>query len=335
MMPLRRHRLAIIVAVVGGAAVLLLLSSLGRYVIQETAPDAESGQSEQDPRSDRSIKESLLRNYTKAVEMLHQWKGILLEASSCNNDNTNSSSCLLHLLEEYDRKRRSDARIVETLVVPSNHERSRQYQEDERTEGFMIRHHPALYPDLIAKYQLDTTKVKARALADIQIIGLPKAGTSHLYRLLSHHLDAEPFHPTQKEYCMQSSTDKIWNERDDEILFRVNERQNEKMAPNLSLLIQEQEKAQKQLYEWYHAEEQAENSTIPLSVSAERKTTVNACIDPHEWWLHIHYVGWNRQRHPSIKVPKFLVLLRDPADWLWVSVLPVCDGRSVSSNVHF
>jgi hypothetical protein len=78
----------------------------------------------------------------------------------------------------------------------------------------LIYHHPALVP-MIPEYFPVHEWVGVGAgelhsniniLPDIAIIGLPRAGTSQLFHILTHHPDATPFHANgagEEECCMR------------------------------------------------------------------------------------------------------------------------------------
>lgn len=111
---------------------------------------------------------------------------------------------------------------------------------------------------------------------DIAIIGLPKAGTSQLYNILTGHPDLTKFHPQVKEYC-----------------FDFQHAANATGSPE-------------EVQETFDGIAKRMNYTMHKS----SKKTVNACLDVAKALLMRQYL--NRTNSS-----KLILLLRDPADWLW------------------
>jgi len=136
------------------------------------------------------------------------------------------------------------------------------------------------------------------AYPNIEITGLPKAGTSHLYSILTHRPDTVGFHKAIKEFCSHKNTSKEFYDWHD-----ANFRENvEKRTTKFKI----------------------KNSTaVPYPVM-----TVNGCISLGDNLLRYDYL-WSssssgeeeeegrRRRRPGKQ--KYLVLFRDPADWMWAS----------------
>ena len=105
---------------------------------------------------------------------------------------------------------------------------------------------------------------------DFQIAGMPKAGTSQMYQLLSRHKDTVAL---RKEWCPHDGDMLKYSEDVSDALLGL----------------------------W------AESKGSAKSVSA--------CINPK---LSLDYLTWVKANGmPLQNTPKFIYLMRDPADWLW------------------
>ena len=153
--------------------------------------------------------------------------------------------------------------------------------------------HPALAPLLS---EMAPMKIWATTtVADLNIAGLPKAGTSHFYRILTTHAHATVFDPLTKEQCVKLSLDdKRLIEGWDLEPFRDEATDRQRMI-QLGL-------------KRFHRGQHKRVSHSP----ATNKTTVNGCIYYPDVELSWFYV-----RPPASK--KYFFLFRDPADWLWAS----------------
>ncbi len=122
---------------------------------------------------------------------------------------------------------------------------------------------------------------------DVWILGYAKAGTSQLYKILTHHPELQAFNP-RKEFCMDPGG-------------RLNYSQ-----PN--------EKLYSSLYSFH----EFMNSNISKQVSAKKKLTVNACLNIEEMFLQYMYIRkyyFNASSYLGHK--KFIIMVRDPADLLF------------------
>lgn len=149
----------------------------------------------------------------------------------------------------------------------------------------LVNEHPALVP-LLPQYQPDPAWRDSAYYTDFNVVGLAKAGTSQLYRILAQHADAQPLHPTEKEFCMLGAVHTLWELQD-----------------VTSTIDARKEQVQANLFRW-HSGLAAILQNLP-----SKKPTVNGCVNWHDLWLHLHYA------RPTNK--KYFVLLRDPADWLF------------------
>lgn len=134
------------------------------------------------------------------------------------------------------------------------------------------------------------------AYPNIEIVGLPKSGTSQLYSILTNRPDTIKFHPTNKEYCSSI------------------------YSKNKSM-----EEVQQGYYDWHEdiytrnqkrfsIEGQKNNATPPFQ-------SVNGCIWVQDAILRHTYLkskGTASTRKQQQHQQKYIVLLRDPADWMWV-----------------
>jgi len=118
-------------------------------------------------------------------------------------------------------------------------------------------------------------------LPDINIVGIPKAGTSHLYEILSTHPNARPFKESRKEYCIygMACSESAHTSRAKEILFNWNEEQ------------------------WQRQ-----------SADGDQRKTVNGCL----CFEHTGFL-WTYIRPPPSGNKKTIYLFRDPADLIWAS----------------
>ena len=211
-----------------------------------------------------------------------KWKTVL----GCQND-TSVDVCQAKI-DVLLEKETSDAAYWNKRVAQAR-TRSQTGFDDYR-EIALITDHPALTP-LLPKYQPDPTWRSDRSFPDLNVVGLAKTGTSQLYKILTQHADTVAFSSTSKEYCMYGSQQVAWE-------------------GSGSASEQVKWKVQANLFDWHSqlaAKAAAEREQRNNSTAAKTKTTVNGCLNLHDLWLHLHYA-------PST-TSKYLVLLRDPADW--------------------
>jgi hypothetical protein len=142
---------------------------------------------------------------------------------------------------------------------------------------------------------------------DINIIGLPKAGTSQLYNILVTHPRFRKFH-LHPEFC--------FNLEDEDI--------QDLIVPSLGndTSIHDQQRIQQRLHianeEHLHSNKEEhrrwENLNLDISQGA---VTVNKCLVPTKFWVQRQYL--RRNHGTPLQRGKTILLLRDPADWLWAS----------------
>ena len=125
---------------------------------------------------------------------------------------------------------------------------------------------------------------------DINIVGFAKAGTSHLYRLLTGHSHIEPAAIGNKEFCVEN----IRVERDAQTQeSRIVFLNDEELIPKL--------------YQY-----RTELHTTRQSMPSTTKLVVNGCIGGSDQ-VELNY------RYIPTTSSKFIVMFRDPADWVWAA----------------
>lgn len=129
---------------------------------------------------------------------------------------------------------------------------------------------------------------------DINIVGLPKAGTSHLYHLLTTHKDLRQFMST-KEACFEKLHVKL---RD------MNKSTGGGLAYNVTKWanMTYDERLRDTL-------KRANSPKLGWPPQEPGRQTVNGCLHPESVLKQRDYV----KRADA----KYILLLRDPADWLW------------------
>ena len=156
--------------------------------------------------------------------------------------------------------------------------------------------HPALVPML--PENAPRTAWAQTSIPDLNIAGLPKAGTSHFYKILSTHKQATVFDPKTKEQCVRRL-------RDDAPLFQNWDQQEPNTSDQVS---QRQNIVQQGLHSFHLAHHRRRQSKS----ANDKRLTVNGCIYYEDVELSWYYL-----RPPPSK--KYFFLFRDPADWLWAS----------------
>uniref|UniRef100_A0A8J9SBQ8 Sulfotransferase domain-containing protein n=1 Tax=Phaeodactylum tricornutum TaxID=2850 RepID=A0A8J9SBQ8_PHATR len=125
---------------------------------------------------------------------------------------------------------------------------------------------------------------------DISVVGFPKAGTTQLYNILVSHSEAEAFNKRDKEFCFAGN---------ESSLSRNNNWEDFVPGSRPTTM-------QIELQEALHTALQKHRN---LRTSSQKKT-VNGCLSQR-----IVSVVYDYFNQPSNK--KFIIALRDPADWLW------------------
>lgn len=155
--------------------------------------------------------------------------------------------------------------------------------------------HPALVPR-VARYSPD--EGMQAAVADVNIAGLPKAGTSVLFQILSSHENATALVKGYKEFCLSKGrhrdmfTQQQWDAAD---------------ISSPPELTPQHLQAQRDLHAHI-----ARNMRSFQRSAFSGKRTINSCWHVEELELLEKYL-----QPPHEK--KTIFLFRDPADWLWSS----------------
>ena len=261
----------------------------------------------------------------------------LMGCHSSNNSTDGSDSRRDNCLQEvanriHSQRTANEAAETKLRVQLRNRTNNNNNNDDDDTGMYsnidLIDHHPALVP-MIAEYEpkpewlgvgVGGKHTGINILPDIAIVGLPKAGTSQLFHILTHHPAATPFHANggEKEYCMRLQARFLkqhwWSQA----------------SKNDSRRVQ----LQKSLYEWHKTlyQQYRKRHRNKQQPQQQPQVTVNACLNNQELWLSLHYLNstgaWSQQSLGGVKNKghdgppqqsprKYVVLLRDPADWLW------------------
>ncbi len=134
---------------------------------------------------------------------------------------------------------------------------------------------------------------------DINIVGLPKAGTSHLYQLLASHPQIYPFH-REKEFCFRLP-DNLQSLIESGDVGKFSDSTVD--AESLRRYNEEGKRLQKVL--------QDKNEGGGWRPKIPSKLSVNSCLDTYLLFMQRQFI----QRTDS----KYILLLRDPADYMWAS----------------
>lgn len=245
---------------------------------------------------------------SQAQEELETLKTLLgCSSSNISNNNSNNNNDGLvdcrQIAQQVASKRQADHSIRQVLLVAQAGVAALLLAEQEQTktrssvdqtptnndDPLLLqhrhhRHYPAALIPVVPQYQPLPEWKNASLAADIYIVGMPKAGTSQLYHVLSKHSGATAYNE-EKEYCM-----------------RVPVRAAGHNDLQYAAIVQER------LFEWYKLQAKQQQQGAK---SKGNKKTVNACLNEQEYWLHLQYLP--SMAHNS----QFILLLRDPADWLW------------------
>jgi hypothetical protein len=155
--------------------------------------------------------------------------------------------------------------------------------------------HPAMVP-LDPQY-LPSRKWDAdRAFPDINIAGLPKAGSTQLHTILKNHAEAVQYGKDKEECTSNSGYRSNFEDWDDEPIV-----ENRARASGPQLIVQ------RELYKYYDRVFEGKRPSGILDPS--KRKTVNACYWINDIEISYHYL------RPQGK--KSIFLFRDPADWLW------------------
>jgi hypothetical protein len=145
--------------------------------------------------------------------------------------------------------------------------------------------HPGLSP-MAPQFQPDPAWRQSK-FPDINIVGLAKGGTSQLYKILVSHPETIPFRKGLKEECLIGL----------EILEDWNGFVPGRQPTSKQLILQKS---------LFNAFQRVSNN----SGTSPFKQSVNGCLMEHKWSVVHQYI-----QPPQEK--KYIIALRDPAEWLW------------------
>ncbi|KAG7371314.1 sulfotransferase family protein [Nitzschia inconspicua] len=143
---------------------------------------------------------------------------------------------------------------------------------------------------------------------DISIAGLQKAGTSHLYKILTSHENMTGFHPKIKEFHF--GIPHLWMDISN-LLLEPQQRNGRNITKSEQMAT---------IQQFFFRSTNA-TAHIPLSAELDSKhanskhlMTVNGFLDTVTVMMMRQYL----QKTHDIN-NKVILILRDPADWLWAS----------------
>jgi hypothetical protein len=220
----------------------------------------------------------------------------------------NGADCLSHALHiaEYRRAQNSTLKrhIKEALHRAAQPSPLPEYAQI----SYYTNNHPALIP-LNPTYRPDPAWSQTN-MADLNIVGFPKAGTSQLFKLLTSHNRTTRLHPNIKEFCLPQS--------------RLGGRGQGATTSAMPLFHREwTEPAYGQLKPSF-AQKNVQATLRNFhrdayqNVFRNRKdltndtVTVNACLQWRDLEFNWFYLGKPRNK-------KFILILRDPVDWAWAA----------------
>jgi hypothetical protein len=149
---------------------------------------------------------------------------------------------------------------------------------------------------------------KTTHFPDINILGLPKAGSSQLYNILISHPRFRKFH-WHSEFCFNLEDEDV-NELVYPALGQANGSglEMQKIQQRLKIANNPVLHANKAMHtQW-------ENLNMEKNEGA---VTVNKCLSPQKYWLQRQYLKKDLLSTPKPQRGKTILLLRDPAEWLW------------------
>jgi hypothetical protein len=165
-------------------------------------------------------------------------------------------------------------------------------------------HHPAFTN--IADHFQPNEDWKALHMPDINIIGLPKAGTSQLYNILTSHAQLRNFH-RHSEFCFNIDDDMTQNLVLPTLGKDISIQNQQKIQQAMHIANEEKLHSNKEwLRQWENLNLQEDSD------DNQRQQTVNKCLVPVKYLLQRQYL----QRQSNSKI---ILLLRDPTDWMWSS----------------
>jgi len=234
--------------------------------------------------------DSIQKELSQAVEENKQKSEKILSLLQQQHDRPSSLVVTL-TAEELSDKRKKDTinHLRKQELIQLAIQRSSSAEKQQQKVGNQTIINPFDFDSKFAPRDewFDNTQNSNTVFPNIDIVGFPKSGTSQLYNILSNRIDAKRFHPTNKEYCSHASQGKS-NQEIKEKLFYWH----------------------KQLYdETNKSNNQVNNNNNALE--EKKLVTINGCIDIDDAIIRHQYLKPTNQ--------KFIVLFRDPAEWMWAA----------------
>lgn len=153
----------------------------------------------------------------------------------------------------------------------------------------IARNHPA-FANMTKHYE-PKPEWKRSHFPHINILGLPKAGTSHLYQILTTHAQVTRFSENK------------------EFHFNMNPVEMSKIHEMSSEVSYASEESREFIQDFMRLANENTNGWINPRLF-DQKRTVNGGLNPRFTLLQSQYLGRTND-------VKYIILLRDPADWLW------------------
>jgi hypothetical protein len=201
------------------------------------------------------------------------------------------------LLEDAQQKSKVDREILMSHVQEALDRSQRDPVDEYGTSAPFLDSHPAFVP-LLDEYR-PRDEWRNVNVPDLNVVGLFKAGTTHLYSLLESHPLVTNFAHGKEVCSLRFGRGFLWEDWEPTSIVRFDEQE----------LTKRRSEAQKGVYkshEAMYAEQVAKN------ISTEYKT-VNGCL----LFETVEMSTWYLRPLPPRK--KFFFLFRDPADWLWAA----------------
>ena len=227
----------------------------------------------------------LLQNLDASPSVDHE------EAPNCGGYLTSPSLCERRR-SEFLHQLRVEATIYNEMLERA-HQRAQRNEYRRQLPRLLEKKEHAEHYDqiqrLLSKQPSDFAAWKnfsRNSFADLSIVGFPKAGTSHLYKLLDFHPDTEPAFK-RKEFCIDHGHFLDYTKEENQMETELYDLQRKLFTYHKHLLKKRTQ-------------------------SDHQHLLVNACLQHHELEYHLAYT-------PLPESSKFLLVFRDPADWLWAS----------------
>jgi hypothetical protein len=242
----------------------------------------------------------------KTIQLLHQIQQLL----QCKNP----QQCIEMLRSTYTLEEQEKDEFEQNLLHQQIQQAVNRSQQDIAIEYGMtppfVNHHPA-FENLLHQYQ-PKEEWLLTTIPDLNIVGLPKAGTTHLYRLLQSHPQVTNFTFSKEVNLLRLDGDRVWDEWDPVSLqqFTSEEIDHRRFI------------AQRNLYT-SHQVLHEQQTRARQNMSSPNTLTVHGCLQ----FETVEMSGWYMYRSSfpqpiplsmfQVPAKKYFFLFRDPADWLW------------------